>query len=161
MYFNGKALEDGDFALNYAMLFTSHHFNALKEHLQSSDGNSIFRAHILNMLQKNYSSLYPNTNPSVTFTTQFFLLFLPLFLLHFSDADNLRDNNVELFYNSITLLGEFYNRLHQKTHPILIMGSSLFELLTKQLRREIDECTKDSAHVFDVQFSRLILAQVS
>lgn len=58
MYFNDKALEDGDFALNFAMLFTSHHFNALKEHLQSSDGNSIFRAHILNMLQKNFSSLY-------------------------------------------------------------------------------------------------------
>lgn len=78
-----------------------------------------------------------------------------------ADADNLRTNNIDNFYNSITLLGEFYNRLHQKTHPILIMGVSLFEVLTKQLRREIEECKKDSTHVFDVQFARLILAQVS
>lgn len=56
LYFNERALEDGDFAINFAMLFTSHHFDGLREHLQASDGNSIFRAHILNMLQQNYSS---------------------------------------------------------------------------------------------------------
>lgn len=58
LYFNERALEDGDFAINFAVLFTSHHFDGLREHLQASDGNSIFRAHILNMLQQNYSSKY-------------------------------------------------------------------------------------------------------
>lgn len=57
-YFNERALEDEDFAINFALLFTSCHFDGLREHLQSSDGNSIFRAHILNMLQQNYSSEY-------------------------------------------------------------------------------------------------------
>lgn len=55
-YFNEQALADEDFAINFALLFTSCHFDGLREHLQSSDGNSIFRAHILNMLQQNYSS---------------------------------------------------------------------------------------------------------
>lgn len=58
-YFNERALEDEDFAINFALLFTSSHFDGLREHLQSSDGNSIFRAHILNMLQQNYSSKCP------------------------------------------------------------------------------------------------------
>lgn len=57
-YFNERSLEDEDFAINFALLFTSCHFDGLREHLQSSDGNSIFRAHILNMLQQNYSSEY-------------------------------------------------------------------------------------------------------
>lgn len=61
-YFNERALEDEDFAVNFALLFTSSHFDGLREHLQSSDGNSIFRAHILNMLQKNYSSKFKNSN---------------------------------------------------------------------------------------------------
>lgn len=55
-YFNERALENEDFAVNFALLFTSCHFDGLREHLQSSDGNSIFRAQILNMLQQNYSS---------------------------------------------------------------------------------------------------------
>lgn len=55
-YFNERAIEDEKFAINFAVLFTSCHFDGLREHLQSSDGSSIFRAHILNMLQQNYSS---------------------------------------------------------------------------------------------------------
>lgn len=58
MYFNERALEESEFAINFALLFTSHYFDGLREHLQLSDGNSIFRAHILNMLQQNYTSEY-------------------------------------------------------------------------------------------------------
>lgn len=76
------------------------------------------------------------------------------------DAENLKVKNVEHFYNSVYLLGEFYNRLHQKAHPILIMGKSLFELLTKQLRKEFTNCIKDANYAFDVRFARLLLAQV-
>lgn len=65
------------------------------------------------------------------------------------------------FYNSITLLGEFYNRLHQKSHPVLIIGRSLIELLTKELKNECAKCTNDPKHVFNVQFARLLLTQVS
>lgn len=65
------------------------------------------------------------------------------------------------FYNSITLLGEFYNRMHQKSHPVLIIGRSLFELLAKELRIESAKCTNDPTHVFSVQFARLLLTQVS
>lgn len=55
--FNERAIEDNDFAVNFAMLFTSHYFDGLREHLQSPDGNSAFREHILNMLQRNHSSM--------------------------------------------------------------------------------------------------------
>lgn len=65
------------------------------------------------------------------------------------------------FYNSITLLGEFYNRLHQKSQPVLIIGRSLFELLAKELKNESAKCTNDPTHVFNVQFARLLLTQVS
>lgn len=65
------------------------------------------------------------------------------------------------FYNSITLLGEFYNRMHQKSHPVLIIGRSLFEMLAKELKTESAKCTNDPTHVFSVQFARLLLTQVS
>lgn len=97
---------------------------------------------------------------SIILSMNGFFLHVCLFRL-LVDADNLQAKNIESFYNSVTLLGEFYNRLHQKQHPILIMGSSLFEVLTKQLRCEIEECKNNEKHVFDVQFARLILAQVS
>lgn len=77
-----------------------------------------------------------------------------------ADADHLKAKNIEHFYNSVYLLGEFYHRLHQKAHPILIMGKSLFELLTKQLRKELASCTTDANYTFDVRFARLLLAQV-
>lgn len=89
-------------------------------------------------------------------------LFSPIFFLFSNDldAENLKAKNIEHFYNSVYLLGEFYNRLHQKAHPILIMGKSLFELLTKQLRKEFARCTSDGDYAFDVRFARLLLAQV-
>lgn len=79
----------------------------------------------------------------------------------FSDAEKLKLENTSHFYNSITLLGEFYNRLHQKAHPILIIGRSLFDLLAKELRSECAKCIDDPTHVFNVQFARLVLTQVS
>lgn len=77
------------------------------------------------------------------------------------DAEKLKSDNINHFYNSITLLGEFYNRLHKKAHPVVIIGRSLFELLTKELQSETLKCASDEKHLFDVQFARLILTQVS
>lgn len=98
-------------------------------------------------------------NLTKLFTSNFFF-FSPLGSNYIVDAENLKAKNIEHFYNSVYLLGEFYNRLHQKAHPILIMGKSLFELLTKQLRKELTNCTNDAAYTFDVRFARLLLAQV-
>lgn len=64
------------------------------------------------------------------------------------------------FYNSVTLLGEFYHRLYKETHPIIIMGSSLLELLTKHIQEELEYCAQDASHTIDVNFARLILSQV-
>lgn len=88
-------------------------------------------------------------------------LFAFSFCIIISDAENLKEKKMEYFYNSVSLLGEFYSRLHQKTRPILIMGKSLLEILTKHVQKELTNCKNDIVHVFDVRFARLILAQVS
>lgn len=77
------------------------------------------------------------------------------------DVEKLKSLSMAHFYNSITLLGEFYNRLYQKSHPVVIIGRSLFELLAKELRSELAKCTNDPTHVFSVHFARLLLTQVS
>lgn len=80
--------------------------------------------------------------------------------LYITDIDKLKLESMDHFYNSITLLGEFYNRMHQKSHPVLIIGRSLFELLAKELKTESTKCINDPTHVFNVQFARLLLTQV-
>lgn len=57
-------------------------------------------------------------------------------------------------------MGEFYNRMYKKSSPALIIGRSLFELLTKELRNETLKCSNDSTFVFSVRFARLLLTQV-
>ena len=158
MYFNERALADSDFATNFAMLFSSKHFNDIRQQFEPNDGTNIFRAHILNMLQENYSSVYFNLVFGEITVSKLDSNLNKCFPI--ADAEHLKVTNIEHFYNSITLLGEFYNHLHQKTHPILIMGSSLFKILTKQLQNEFIECTNDETHVLDVAFTRLLLAQV-
>lgn len=75
-------------------------------------------------------------------------------------GDHLKQRNMDQFYNSVTLLGEFYHRLYKETHPILIMGSSLLELLNKHIQEELEYCAQDASHTIDVNFARLILSQV-
>lgn len=171
--FNERALEDSEFAINFAMLFTSHHFDGLQEHLQSPDGNSAFREHILNMLQRNHSSMYTHTAAQLMHSghvcafapmliSMLFSLFSPIsdsFATR-TDAEKLKAHNVMHFYNSITLLGEFYHRLHKKAQPVGVVGRSLFDLLAKEVRNETTNCTNDPSIAFDVQFARLLLTQV-
>lgn len=88
-----------------------------------------------------------------------FIVFL--FFSHSTDAEKIKLQSMSHFYNSITLLGEFYNRLHHKSQPVLIIGRSLIEVLTKELKIESAMCTNDPMHVFSVQFARLLLTQVS
>lgn len=57
-------------------------------------------------------------------------------------------------------MGEFYNRMYKKSNPALVIGRSLIELLTRELRSETLKCTNDSKYVFNVQFARLLLTQV-
>lgn len=79
----------------------------------------------------------------------------------FADADKLKAQNITHFYNSITLLGEFYHRLNKKSQPVGVVGRSLFDLLAKEVRNVTINCTNDPAYTFEVEFARLLLTQVS
>lgn len=72
----------------------------------------------------------------------------------------LKQRNLDHFYNSVALLGEFYNRLYKETHPILIMGQSLLGILTQHLHDELEACRQDNIHTIDDNFARLLLSQV-
>lgn len=64
------------------------------------------------------------------------------------------------FYNSITLLGEYYHRARIADKPVKILGQSLLQLLTEQLQLELARIAQEPQHVIDEQFSKLIVTQV-
>lgn len=96
-----------------------------------SNGSKI-RAEMLNILQQNYIN-----------------------------APAIKLKNPNHFYNSITLLGEYYNRSRIADSPVKILGQSLWQLLMQQLQAETDKCLREPDHVLDVKFSKLILTQIS
>jgi hypothetical protein len=62
------------------------------------------------------------------------------------------------FYNSIRLLGEFYNKARiSNGNPINILSTSLLNLLNVELEKEL----KNVCHFKNDQFSELLLGQVS
>lgn len=83
-----------------------------------------------------------------------------LFKLWILDADNFKLQNPTKFYNSITLLGEYYHRARIADKPVKILGQSLLQLLTEQLQLELARIAKEPQHVIDAQFSKLIVTQV-
>ncbi|XP_036332601.1 uncharacterized protein LOC118743946 [Rhagoletis pomonella] len=94
-YINDKALGDGDMALKFAMLFSSHNFDQL------AMKDIKIRSAMLKVLEANYLN-----------------------------ADTYRIHDKERLYNSITLLGEYYNRVRLADQsPITILGESLLSLL--------------------------------
>lgn len=158
------ALQDVDFASCFALLLSSQQFQELNQDF-CSDETNLIRSLILNMLQENYSSNFKLImfilNKEIQTNFSFWFLFCASQTCYSIAAASLKERNIDHFYNSITLLGEFYYRLYKETHPILIMGTSLLELITKHLELELDTCLCDESHCLDDAFARLILSQVN
>lgn len=79
----------------------------------------------------------------------------------FADADTLKQRDPVHFYNSVTLHGEYYNRARIGSSPVSILGQTLMQLLTDQLRNEITQHLADHRHVVDQRFAHLILTQIT
>lgn len=78
-----------------------------------------------------------------------------------SDADVLRTDKIKQFYNSLTLLGEYYNRCRINNGPVGVLGCALFELLQKQLETLTQKSLLDASFMIDEEFAKLILTQVT
>lgn len=81
---------------------------------------------------------------------------------NFRAIDELKREGLSRFYNSVTLLGEYYNRKRfVNGKRILILGQSLLLLLTTELEKEIKKCEETSGHTIDPDFAKLILSQIT
>ncbi|CAD7014786.1 unnamed protein product [Ceratitis capitata] len=117
-YINDKALADGEMALKFAMLFSSHNFDQL------AMKDVKIRSAMLKVLEANYLN-----------------------------ADTYRVHDKERLYNSITLLGEYYNRVRLADQsPITILGESLLSLLIREV---------SGLEPINVKLSKLILSQIT
>lgn len=79
----------------------------------------------------------------------------------FLGADALRTENVKRFYNSLTLLGEYYNRCRINNAPVGVLGCALFELLLKELETVTQKAILDPSYMIEEEFAKLILTQVT
>lgn len=72
-------------------------------------------------------------------------------------ADHYKRDDVNKFYNSLKLLGEYFNKARNANgSPINILGQSLLNLLNLELEKEL----KTLFHLKNDSFSELILTQV-
>lgn len=117
-YINDKALADGEMALKFATLFSSHNFDQL------AMKDVKIRSAMLKVLEANYLN-----------------------------ADTYRIHDKERLYNSITLLGEYYNRVRLADQsPITILGKSLLSLLIREV---------SALEPINVKLAKLILSQIT
>lgn len=76
---------------------------------------------------------------------------------NFQNADNFKRDNMQKFYNSIKLLGEYFNKARlQNGVPINIIGQSLLNLLNVELEKEV----RNICHLKNDHFAKLVLSQV-
>uniref|UniRef100_A0A182K2D0 MIF4G domain-containing protein n=1 Tax=Anopheles christyi TaxID=43041 RepID=A0A182K2D0_9DIPT len=82
---------------------------------------------------------------------------------NFLAIEQLKQQGGERFYNSITLLGEYYNRkMVALGSRIKILGQSLLLLLTSELEQEINKiCQQSSTHRLDPGFAKVLLQQIT
>lgn len=73
----------------------------------------------------------------------------------------LRSERVNQFYNSLTLLGEYYNRCRINNAPVSVLGCALFELLVKQLETVTQKAIDDPSYTIDEEFAKLVLTQIT
>lgn len=75
---------------------------------------------------------------------------------NFQSADHFKRDDMNKFYNSLKLLGEYFNRARiSNGSPINIIGQSLLNLLNMELEKEL----KNSIHFKTDEFSEIILTQ--
>lgn len=78
--------------------------------------------------------------------------------INFLGADKFKRDDMNKFYNSIRLLGEYYNKARISNGiPINILATSLLNLLNVEMEKEL----KNSLHFKNDQFCELLLDQVS
>ncbi|XP_058838569.1 uncharacterized protein LOC131694140 [Topomyia yanbarensis] len=81
---------------------------------------------------------------------------------NFQNIEALKRDSIGKFYNSVTLLGEYYHRKKfANGKRILILGQSLLLLLTTELEKEIKMCEENESHTIDPEFAKVILSQVT
>ncbi|CAG9801071.1 unnamed protein product [Chironomus riparius] len=77
---------------------------------------------------------------------------------NFQCADHYKRDDVNKFYNSLKLLGEYFNKARNANgSPINILGQSLLNLLNLELEKEL----KTLFHLKNDSFSELILTQMA
>lgn len=77
---------------------------------------------------------------------------------NFQNGDNFKRENMSRFYNSIRLLGEYFNKARLSNGvPINIIGQSLLNLLNVELEKEL----RNICHLKHDEFAKLVLSQVS
>lgn len=82
--------------------------------------------------------------------------FISLLEKNFKNAGELRKDHRNIFYNSVTLLGEYYNRIRNTDGSLMKdLGSKLLDLLSQELL-EYSGKTK----IVDIKLANLLLSQV-
>lgn len=77
---------------------------------------------------------------------------------NFQNADNFKRDNMMKFYNSIKLLGEYFNKARLSNGvPINIIGQSLLNLINVELEKEL----RNICHLKTDDFAKLVLSQVT
>ncbi|XP_050074138.1 uncharacterized protein LOC126561844 [Anopheles maculipalpis] len=81
---------------------------------------------------------------------------------NFLSIERLKQENIHRFYNSVTLLGEYYHRKRVAfCKRIHILGQSLLLLLTSELEQEISKCCQQpGTYRFQSSLAKLVLAQI-
>uniref|UniRef100_A0A182WBC7 Uncharacterized protein n=1 Tax=Anopheles minimus TaxID=112268 RepID=A0A182WBC7_9DIPT len=82
---------------------------------------------------------------------------------NFLSIERLKQENMKRFFNSVTLLGQYYYRKRVAFGKrIQILGQSLFLLLTSELEQEINEsCAHPSTYWFNPSIAKLVMAQLT
>lgn len=139
---NTRALEKGDiFIQKFITIVTSRQFEAI------NINGKIIRHAMLEILQKNFQSKFLSQKHCN-------ILIMSLFFL---GADKFKRDDMNKFYNSIRLLGEYYNKARiSNGSSINILATSLLNLLNVEMEKEL----KNVLHFKNEQFSELLLDQV-
>lgn len=140
-HFNDIALEDSEFAVKLVYVFNTRiMLNFEVEKLK-------IREILLNTLQKNFESESCGI-PKICKNYKNFPIL---------DASKYKAENIDKFYNSITLLGECYNKMRLSSGiPIMILGVSLINVL----KSEVDEVLNSNDSVISEKLANLVLTQV-
>jgi hypothetical protein len=150
-FLNTKALHDDSFVTKLVAVASSRQMESF------SINKKLVRHAMLEILQKNFQSKFAalsnvfNSHSLRSFFSSSFVSWRE------TGADHLKRDDMNKFYNSIKLLGEYFNRARiTNGSPINIIGQSLLNLLNVELEKEM----KNMLHFKNDDFAALILTQV-